>query len=107
MNRLRTILASSALIALLCISQLAAGASHADRIEDGSQKYSLRNLKNYKRTSLSSLNGTYKLRGFETLPYSSQTRYNALLRYDNGSSTYVFPYKVVSKAPKFKTPARD
>lgn len=75
-----------------------------------STKYSLKNLSSlaHKGFSLSSLKSNLQYKGPQTLslagPVASGTDLNAL-RFDNGTTSFVYPYKVKVKVPKFKTPA--
>lgn len=71
-------------------------------------KYSLKNLTSLSHKSLSfaSLRSTLQYK-----PQASSkesifgSEVNSSLRYDNGNTTYVYPYKFKIKAPKFKTPS--
>jgi hypothetical protein len=105
MKRLRIYKAVVCLLTLVCIAQIALG-SFTGKADERSKKYSLRNLKNYKRFTLTTLNSNYQFKGFQTLPYSANNRYNALVKYESGNSSYVYPYKYTVKTPKFKTPSR-
>ncbi len=70
-------------------------------------KYSLKNLSllSHKGLSFSSLKSNLQYRG--SLPPKESVFGNevsSMLRYDNGNTTYIYPYKFKVKAPKFKTP---
>ena len=71
-------------------------------------KYSLKNLSalSHKGLSFSSLKSSLQFKGSQ-LPKDIQSgsEVNSMLRYDNGNTTYIYPYKFKVKAPKFKTPA--
>ena len=76
-------------------------------------KYSLRNLKYYSNKSLtySGLKTSLYFKGTQVMAQKSEgiqgaTVYNSYLRYDNGNTSFVFPYKfkVNMPLPKFKTP---
>ena len=73
-----------------------------------SSKYSLKNLSalSHKGLSFSSLKSSLQFKGSQ-LPKDGQSgsEVNSMLRYDNGNTTYIYPYKFKVKAPKFKTPA--
>ncbi len=73
-------------------------------------KYSLRSLHQYskKGLSLSAIKSTLQYRGmFFPLNSSSsftKTEITSMIQYDNGHTSYVYPYKIKVKVPKFKTP---
>jgi hypothetical protein len=71
-------------------------------------KYSLKNLSSlsHKGLSFASLKSSLQFKGTQ-LPKDAQnsSEMNSMLRYDNGNTTYIYPYKFKVKAPKFKTPA--
>ncbi len=73
-------------------------------------KYSLRSLHQYSRKGLS-LNAIKSNLQFKGLYFPLNTSYgvnhteiNSMIKYDNGNTTYVYPYKIKVKVPKFKTP---
>ena len=74
-------------------------------------KFSLKNLSSLSHKSLSfaSLKSSLQYKGGQSLSTSKETdsgmEINSMLRYDNGNTTYVYPYKFKIKAPKFKTPS--
>jgi len=73
-------------------------------------KYTLKNLNllNSKSLSYSSLKATMQYKSIQTLGLqlkgNNNTEINSMLRFDNGNSSFVFPYKFIVKVPKFKTP---
>ena len=73
-------------------------------------KYSLRNLNNYskKGLSLNAIKSNLQFKGIY-LPSTSlsleSSEVNSMLQYNNGNTTYVYPYKFKVKVPKFKTPS--
>jgi hypothetical protein len=73
-------------------------------------KFTLKNLNllNSKSLSYSSLKATMQYKGIETLGLqfkgNNNTEMNSMLRFDNGNSSFIFPYKFKVKVPKFKTP---
>ncbi len=75
-------------------------------------KYSLRNLNNYakKGLSLSAIKSNLQFKGVY-LPSSSlsleRSEVNSMLQYNNGNTTYIYPYKFKVKVPKFKTPTSN
>jgi hypothetical protein len=72
-------------------------------------KYSLKNLSSlsHKGLSFSSLKSTLQFKGIQSTSKETinGTEVNSMLRFDNGNTSYVYPYKFKVKAPKFKTPA--
>ena len=73
-------------------------------------KYSLKNLSSLSHKSLNyaSLKSNLQFKGMQVLGSKdplSGTEVNSMLRFDNGNTTYVYPYKFKVKVPtKFKTP---
>lgn len=73
-------------------------------------KFTLKNLTllNTKSLSYSSLKATMQYKNIQTLGLqlkgNNNTEMNSMLRFDNGNSSFVFPYKFKVKVPKFKTP---
>jgi hypothetical protein len=73
-------------------------------------KFTLKNLNlfNTKSLSYSSLRSTMQYKSIQTLGLQLKgnniTEMNSMLRFDNGNSSFVFPYKFKVKVPKFKTP---
>ena len=74
-------------------------------------KFTLKNLNllNSKSLSYSSLRSTMQYKSIQTLGLqlkgSNNSEMNSMLRFDNGNSSFVFPYKFKVKVPKFKTPS--
>ena len=74
-------------------------------------KFTLKNLNllNSKSLSYSSLKATMQYKSIQTLGLqlkgNNNTEINSMLRFDNGNSSFVFPYKFKVKVPKFKTPS--
>ena len=73
-------------------------------------KFTLKNLNllNSKSLSYSSLRSTMQYKSIQTLGLSkgsNNAEMNSMLRFDNGNSSFVFPYKFKVKVPKFKTPS--
>lgn len=75
-----------------------------------SSKYSLKNISHYSQKSFSlSLLRTH-LQNKSTLSINrnslkNNSNFNSFIYFDNGNTTYVMPYKLTIKAPKFKTPS--
>lgn len=71
-----------------------------------SSKYSFKHLSSlsHKSLSFSSLKSSLQYKG-PSLTKGSGSEVSSMLRFDNGNTTYVYPYKFKVKAPKFKTPA--
>jgi len=76
-----------------------------------SNKFSLKNLSalSHKSLSFTSLKAGLQYKGIQQPVVAKETingiEMNSMLRYDNGSTTYIYPYKVKVKASKFKTPS--
>lgn len=74
-------------------------------------KFSLKNLSSlsHKGLSFSSLKSSLQYKGTGTQSVSKESfsgfEMSSMLRYDNGNTTYIYPYKFKVKAPKFKTPS--
>ncbi|MES2330978.1 MAG: hypothetical protein V4539_15350 [Bacteroidota bacterium] len=68
-------------------------------------KFSLKNLSafSHKGLSFSSMKSSLQYKGPQSLSGSSEGI--SMLRFDNGNTSYVYPYKIKVKTPKFKTPA--
>ena len=76
-------------------------------------KYTLRNLSalSHKGLSFISLRSTLQYRGAQPIASASKQTFSGvevstMLRYDNGNTTYIYPYKLKVKVSKFKTPQR-
>ncbi len=69
-------------------------------------KYSLKNLSalSHKGLSFSSMKSSLQYKGTQSVS-GSEVSSSSMIRFDNGNTSYVYPYKVKIKAPKFKTPA--
>lgn len=73
-------------------------------------KYSLRNLSSlsHRGLSFSYLKSSLQYKGIQQPVSSRETlsgiEVSSMLRYDNGNTTYIYPYKFKVKTPKFKTP---
>lgn len=67
-------------------------------------KFSLKNLGalSHKGLSFSSVKLNLQYKGPQSI---SGSEFGSVLRFDNGNTSYVYPYKYKVKAPKFKTPA--
>ncbi|GAC1394985.1 MAG: hypothetical protein NVSMB63_14370 [Sediminibacterium sp.] len=75
-------------------------------------KYSLKNLSSLSHKSLSytSLRSTLQFKGVQAIqPKETQGGFeiSSMLRYDNGNTAYIYPYKFKVKVPRFKTPSPD
>lgn len=75
-----------------------------------SSRYSLKHLSSlsHKSLSFSSLKSNLQYKGTQssnTKETTTGSEVSSLLRFDNGNTTYVYPYRFKIKAPKFKTPA--
>lgn len=73
-------------------------------------KYSLRSLNNYNRKglTLNAIKSSLQYKGIHipnATPSFQGSEINSMLQYDNGNTTYIYPYKFKVKVPKFKTPS--
>jgi hypothetical protein len=71
-------------------------------------KYSLKTLNSlsHKGLSFSSLRLSLQYKGIQaSKDMTTGSEMNSLMRFDNGNTTYIYPYKFKVKAPKFKTPS--
>ncbi|MEN9686670.1 MAG: hypothetical protein RLZZ28_2456 [Bacteroidota bacterium] len=110
---IQQIIKKTAVIALLALSiQVAYAAFSFTGIADEktkASKYSLKNLSSlsHKGLSFSSLRSSLTYRGNQgfTKETPQGTEISSMLRYDNGNTSFIYPYKFKVKAPKFKTPA--
>ena len=72
-----------------------------------SSNFTLKNLNKKKTVVLSPINSNYQFKGSQFLNVKktgNTVQVNSVVRYQNGNTTYVFPYKYTVKAPLFKTP---
>lgn len=76
-----------------------------------SSKFTLKSLNSFSKKGLSlsaiKSNLQYKgitLTGNGIMMQNQHTDMNTMLQYNNGNTTYVYPYKIKVKVPKFKTP---
>lgn len=71
-------------------------------------KYSLKNIGSlsHKGLSFTSLKSSLLYKGSQS-PKETFTgaAVSSMLRFENGNTTYIYPYRFKIKAPKFKTPA--
>lgn len=80
----------------------------ADEKTKNVTKFSLKNLSalSHKGLSFSSLKSSLQYKGTQPSKESIfGSEVSSMLRYDNGNTTYIYPYKFKVKAPKFKTPS--
>lgn len=73
-------------------------------------RYSLKNLGSLSHKSLSygSLKTSLQFKGIQSyagMKTNGGQEIKSLMRYDNGNTAYIQPYKLKVKVPKFKTPA--
>ncbi|MEO7530557.1 MAG: hypothetical protein ABIS69_04070, partial [Sediminibacterium sp.] len=70
-------------------------------------KYSLKNLSalSHKGLSFSALRSGLQYKGPQSKENIIGSDVSSMLRFDNGNTSYIYPYKFKIKAPKFKTPA--
>lgn len=114
MNRSKIILRLTLAVTLFIGVQLSHAAFTLSGISTekrGKQsKFTLKNLNllNSKSLSYNSLKSTMQYKSIQTLGLSkgsNNAEMNSMLRFDNGNSSFVFPYKFKVKVPKFKTPS--
>lgn len=74
-----------------------------------SNKYSLKNLSQYsqKSISLSLLRTNLQYKGLSSVNQlnNKNTDVNSFMQIDRGNTTYIMPYNLKVKTPKFKTPS--
>jgi hypothetical protein len=76
-------------------------------------KFTLKNLSSLSSKSLSysSLKSTMQYKSIQILGLqlkgNDSPEMSSMLRFDNGNSSFVYPYKFKVKVPKFKTPSAD
>lgn len=77
----------------------------ADEKLKATTKFSLKNLSalSHKGLTFSSLKSSLQYKGPQSISGSSEV--SSMLRFDNGNTSYVYPYRFKVRAPKFKTPA--
>lgn len=102
----------AAFVALLAMGmQVAYAAFSFSGIADEklkTNKYSLKNLSSlsaHKGLSFSALKLSLQYKGPQSLNKDNNGSENSVMRFDNGNTSYVYPYKYKVKTPKFKTPA--
>lgn len=84
-----------------------------DEKNKNNSKFSLRSLSSlsHKSLSFSSLKSNLQYKGGQAYSTPKETgsgfEVSSMLRYDNGNTTYIYPYKYKVKVPKFKTPSRN
>jgi hypothetical protein len=72
--------------------------------------FTLKNLNKNKTLTLSpNITGNFQFKGSQFLSVqkgsNNTLQVNTVIRYQNGNTTYIFPYKYKVKAPLFKAPA--
>lgn len=78
--------------------------------KERSNKYSLKNLSslaNNKTISLASIKSNLQFKGMQQVSAKNTNgglEMTSQLRYENGNTTFVYPYKFKIKVSKFKTP---
>jgi len=69
--------------------------------------FTLKNMNNKKSFILTPSTSKYQFKGSQflnTKKTGNTVQVNSVIRYQNGNTTYVYPYKYKVKAPLFKTP---
>lgn len=98
---------------LLMGMQVALASSIFTGIADGgvkSNKYSLRNLSTlaHRGISIYTIKSGLQFSGSQVFTQNTSNtglEMNSMISYDRGNTSYVFPYKIKVKVPKFKTPS--
>lgn len=102
---------SIALLLMMSMQMAFAALTFTGIVDDKTRnnKYSLRSLNNYNRKglTLSAIKSSLQYKGIHipTTPSFQGAEVNSMLQYDNGNTTYIYPYKFKVKVPKFKTPS--
>lgn len=111
MSNTRTIKFRKICIAVLLIgaTQIAMGSFTGSTDESSKNKYSLQNFnKNFhKNANPFSLRAGFQLKGIQVISFhkdANVTTYNAIMRFEKGNTTYIYPYKHKVSVPKFKAP---
>ncbi len=95
---------------LICATQIAMGSFTGSSDKKSSKLFSLKNFnKNfYKTVSPFSLKSAYTFKGFHVTGQNKQLNgevsITSMVRYENGNTTYIYPYKHKVVVPKFATP---
>lgn len=96
---------------IICVAHMAL-ASFTGTMDDKTKaKYSLKNFNKifYKKASAYSLTAGYQFKGIQLMSEQKNpagTTLNLMMRYENGNTTYIYPYKHKVSVSKFKTPSR-
>jgi hypothetical protein len=101
-----------ALLLVMSMQMAYAALSFTGIVDDKTRnnKYSLRSLNNYtkKGLTLNAIKSSLQYKGINVpnaTPSFQGSEINSMLQYDNGNTTYIYPYKFKVKVPKFKTPS--
>ncbi len=100
----------AAIALVVCVDLTLASTTYSTITDEKaeSKKYSLKNLANYnKKLSLYSIKSGLSFRGAEILnnkKFATGVELNSMMRFDRGNTSYVMPYKLKVKVPKFKLP---
>lgn len=100
-------------VALAMVTQLAIGSFiGSSTSNDRRDKYSLKNFnksltKNYSLSAFRA--GNFQFGGSQVINsqrsiFNNSVEVSSIMRFENGNTAYVFPYKYRVKASKFKTP---
>ena len=85
----------------------------SDEKNKDKSKFLLKSLNSlsHKSLSFSSLKSSLQYKGGQSFSTPKETvnglEVSSILRYDNGNTTYIYPYKYKIKSTKFKTPSRN
>lgn len=100
-----------AVLLLIFGTHLAMGSFTGSSEKKSSKMFSLKNFnKNFcKGITAFSLKSNYTFKGFhvfgQTKSAHGEVFLNSMMRYNNGNTTYIYPYKHKVVVPKFKTPS--
>jgi hypothetical protein len=102
---------AAAIILVSCVQLAFASFTFTGNVGDknGTNKYTLRNLSRLpsRTLSLSSIRNNMQLRGTQIHSFHTSAgtvTVNSAVQYNHGNTTYIFPYKIKVKVPKFVTP---
>lgn len=95
---------------LICATHLAMASFTGSSEKKSSNMFSLKNFnKNfYKHSTSLSLKSNYTFKGFHVIGQTKKSNgdvyLQSMIRFDNGHTSYIYPYKHKVAVPKFKTP---
>lgn len=100
----KVILSAAFILLVQAVSaSLTSSSSSSSSKKSVTSKYTLKNLRKYSNKSLSLNSVKYNLKIKSTEIATSQSGTNGI-QFSNGNTTFIYPYKIKVKVPKFKTP---